>query len=116
MQIAFPFQIDRQGLVASVGDDEHVRQLIEQVLFTAPGERVNRPEFGCGLRAFVFEAASNEMVSATQALVQAALQRWLGDLVQIESVTVEVDEARLTVTVQYLQLKDQQRIAARFVR
>lgn len=116
MQIAFPFEFDEHGRIASADEDEHVRQMIEQVLFTEPGERVNRPEFGCGLRRLVFAAASDEVITATQALVHASLQRWLGDLIEVESVMVNVRESELTVDVQYGLNKNQQRHAARFVR
>jgi len=116
MQIAFPFRLDERGLIAAADDDAHVRDLIEQVLFTAPGERVNRPDFGCGLRAMVFAAASPEILTATQAMVQAALQRWLSDLIQVEAVSVEVDESQLIVNVQYVRITDRAHYTARFAR
>ena len=73
--------------------DDHIRDLIEQVLFTAPGERVNRPNFGSGLLQLVFAPNSDELAAATQFLVQGALQQWLGDLIQVEG--VERRERRL---------------------
>lgn len=116
MGIAFPLHIDGRGRTAAAPADEHLRQLIEQVLFTAPGERVNRPGFGTGLLQLVFAPASDELATATQFLVQGALQQWLGDLVQIEAVQVESDDATLRVSVQYLVRRTQQRQIARFER
>ena len=114
--IDFPFRVDDRGRTATTGDDDHVRDLIEQVLFTAPGERVNRPDFGSGLLQLVFAPNSDELASATQLLVQAALQQWLGDLIQPEAVQVESEDARLQVTVQYVVRRTQQRRVTRFAR
>ncbi len=91
MQIAYPFHIDGRGRVADAGGDDHIRQLIEQVLFTAPGERVNRPDFGSGLMQLVFAPNSDELATATQLLIQGALQQWLGDLIQVEAAEVDHD-------------------------
>ena len=96
--------------------DQHIRDLIEQVLFTAPGERVNRPTFGSGLMQLVFEPNSNALASATQQLVQGALQQWLGDLIQVESVEVENDDASLRVTVSYTVRLTQQKQVAEFTK
>ena len=114
--IDFPFRVDDRGRTATTGDDDHVRDLIEQVLFTTPGERVNRPDFGSGLLQLVFAPNSDELASATQLLVQAALQQWLGDLIQPEAVQVESEDSRLQVTVQYVVQRTQQRRLTRFAR
>ncbi len=116
MQIAFPFHLDGRGRTAETGDEEHLRQLIEQVLFTQPGERVNRPTFGSDLMQLVFAPASDELATAAQFMVQGALQQWLGDLIQVEAVQVHSEEASLRVTVQYLARRDQQRRVAVFER
>ena len=89
MQVDFPYHVDARGRTAPATDDDHVRDLIEQVLFTAPGERVNRPTFGSGLLQLVFAPNSDELATATQFLVQGALQQWLGDLIEVEAVDVE---------------------------
>ena len=89
MQIDYPFHLDGRGRTALTSDDDHIRDLIEQVLFTTPGERVNRPTFGTGLMQLVFAPNSDELATATQFLIQGALQQWLGDLIQIEAVQVE---------------------------
>ena len=114
MQIDYPFQFDGRGRTAETTDDDHIRDLIEQVLFTAPGERVNRPTFGCGLAQLVFTPNSDELAAATQYLVHGALQQWLGDLIQVEDVLVENVDVKLRVSVQYVVRRTQQREIARF--
>ncbi len=114
MQISFPFHIEKNGRVAEAAEDPHIRQMIEQLLFTSPGERVNRPTFGCGLAQLVFAAESNEMVSATQFLVQGSLQQWLGELIQVEAVSVAAEDSTLTVLVQYVVRRTQQRSTSKF--
>jgi uncharacterized protein len=104
--IDFPFDIDAGGRVAVADEDDHVRDLIQQVLFTAPGERVNRPDFGCGLRQLVFEPNSDALATVTQFTVHGALQRWLSDVVAIEQVRIENREAELHVDVIYRRLDD----------
>ena len=90
-----PFAIDASGRTAVTGADDHVRDLIMLVLFTAPGERVNRPEFGCGLKQLVFAPASDALAAATQQLVHGALIRWLDRVIAVESVDVAVGDAEL---------------------
>ena len=114
--IDFPFDIDARGRVAVADDDDHVRDLIQQVLFTAPGERVNRPDFGSGLMQLVFGPNSDELATATQFMVQGSLQQWLADLIQVEAVQVESEDATLTVTVQYVVRRNQQRRVTEFTR
>jgi len=116
MQLDYPYQIDGRGRTADVDPDAHIRDLIEQVLFTAPGERVNRPDFGSGLMQLVFAPNSDELATATQYLVQGNLQQWLGDLIQLEGVQVENIDATLRVTVQYVVRRTQQRQVAQFTR
>jgi Bacteriophage baseplate protein W len=96
-----PFSIDPRGGAATVGADDHVRDLILQVLFTNPGERVNRPEFGCGLKSLVFMPNNPAIAAATQALVKGALQKWLEREIHVEAVEVEAQDERLVVTVAY---------------
>ena len=112
----FPLGFDGRGRTAGTDDDAHVRDLVEQVLFTSPGERVNRPTFGSGLLDLVFAPLSDEVVTATQFLVQGALQQWLGDMIQLEAVEVERVESSLTVTVRYVVRKSQARRVDRFTR
>jgi len=115
MAADFPYDTDGRGRTAEAQGDAYIHDLIEQVLFTAPGERVNRPDFGCGLRQLVFAPNSDELAAATRAMVQGALQQWLRDLIQVEAVDVQSQEAELQVTVQYLVLRDRRRETQRFV-
>jgi len=101
-RVQFPYQFDGRGRTSDVDEITWIRGLIEQVLFTAPGERVMRPDFGSGLRELVFATNSPELAATAQFLVQGALQQWLADLITVESVEVDSVESRLTVTVQYL--------------
>jgi len=112
MQIGFPYRIDARQRTAEAGEEDHIRDLMEQVLFTNPGERVNRPDFGAGLDQLVFGPAGTEVATTVQALIQGALQQWLADRVRIEAVQVTVVEAAVTVTVQYSLVRNQQRRVA----
>ena len=96
-----PFHIDSRGRTAETDADDHIRDLIYQVLFTNPGERVNRPEFGCGLKPLVFMPNSDALATATQQLVQGALHRWLETVIAVEKVEVNAVESTLEVTVVY---------------
>ncbi|MGW0522263.1 GPW/gp25 family protein [Crossiella sp. NPDC003009] len=105
MHVDFPYQIDHLGRTASTGHADHVRDLVEQLLFTAPGERVNRPDFGCGLLELVFAPNSPELAATVQASAQAALQRYLGDLLTVVELTVAAEESTLSVTLRYRLLR-----------
>jgi hypothetical protein len=110
----YPYHFDSRGRTAAPSDDDHIRDLIMQVLFTSPGERVNRPEFGSGLLQLVFAPSSDELATATQFLVQGSLQRWLGDLLIIEAVNVEAEDSTLRITVRYVIRATQQRRVDQF--
>lgn len=112
--IDFPYHFDSRGRTGATTDDDHIRDLIEQVLFTSPGERVNRLTFGSGLLQLVFAANSDALAAATQLSVQGALQQWLGDLIEVESVRVERDDATLRVTLEYFIHRNQERRTAQF--
>ena len=115
MNLAFPYRVDGRGRSAeAIDDDAHIRGLIEQLLFTQPGERVNRPDFGCGLLQLVFAPNSAELAATLQVLVQGALQQWLGTLLRVEEVRASSSDATLTVEVSYVVLRTQQRRSARF--
>jgi phage baseplate assembly protein W len=101
MHIDFPFHMDTRGRTALTDQEDHIRDLIEQVLFTAQGERVNRPDFGCGLQQLVFAGNREELASATQMLVQGALQQWLAEVIRVEEVRVSGEDATLTITIRY---------------
>jgi uncharacterized protein len=111
MNIDFPLRFDSRGRSASTDDDDHIRDMIEQLLFTNPGERVNRPDFGSGLQQLVFAPNSPELAAAVKFTLQAALQRWLGDLIELQSLDVTGEDSTLTILIQYLvRRNDQQQI------
>ena len=114
MNIAYPYHFDGSGGTAQAAADDHIRDLIEQTLFTSPGERVNRPTFGTGVMQLIFAPNSEALSTATQFLVQGALQQWLGDLIQVEAVQVASEDATLAVTVQYVIRRTQQRQTVQF--
>ena len=116
MNLAYPLHFDGRGRTATANDDDYLRGLIEQVLFTAPGERVNRPSFGAGLNQLVFAPNSGELAGATQVLVQASLQQWLGDLIAVEAVEVVSLESTLRVRVQYIVRRTAERRTDEFTR
>jgi hypothetical protein len=116
VNVAFPYRFDARLRTAEADDDRHIRELIEQLLFTTPGERVNRPDFGSGLLQLVFAPASPELAAATQLLIQGALQQWLGELILVDAVEVRSDDATVGVTVRYLVRRTQQRQTAQFAR
>lgn len=101
LNIDFPFHFDRRGRTATTSDTDHVRDMIEQLLFTNPGERVNRPDFGSGLQQLVFAPNSSEVAATLQFTTQAALQRWLGDVIDVQELAVTAEEATLHVFIRY---------------
>lgn len=114
--IAFPYRVDGRGRTAQAERDAWLRGLIEQLLFTVPGERVNRPDFGCGLMQLVFAPNSPELAATVQALVHASLQQWLGYLLQIDEVSARSEDATLSVLVRYTVLETRESGSAEFTR
>lgn len=100
--IDFPFHFDGRGRTATTHENDHICDMIEQFLFTAPGERVNRPDFGSGLLQMVFEPNSPELAATLQVTVQAGLQQWLGDLIEVQNLLVISEDATLRVEIRYL--------------
>jgi phage baseplate assembly protein W len=109
MNIDFPFHFDNRLQTAVTGDEEHIRDLIEQLLLTGPGERVNRPGFGGGLQQLVFAGNSPELAATVQFMVQGTLQQYLGDLIEVEAVQVDAVDAALEVHVAYVVRRTGQR-------
>jgi phage baseplate assembly protein W len=116
LYIDYPLGTDAHGRTAATSHAEHVRDLIEQVLFTTPGERVNRPTFGSGILQLVFAPLSDALAAATQVSVQGALQQWLADEIVVEAVAVERRESTLEVTVSYVIRRTLERRSDRFER
>jgi phage baseplate assembly protein W len=112
VNIDYPLHFDATGRTATTSDVDHIRDMIELVLFTNQGERVNRPDFGSGLLQLVFAPNSVELSAALQFTAKAALQRFLGDLIDVQNLTVVVADASLTVTVGYVIKATQQSASA----
>ena len=116
MNLAYPYHLDDRGRSAEAAEEIWIRGLIEQVLFTLPGERVMRPDFGSGVMQLVFAPNSPELAAATQMLVQSALQQALSSLIAVEGISVEAVDSTLRITVQYRILRSQSRRTDRFER
>lgn len=101
MNIAYPLHFDSLGRTASTGNEDHLRDMIEELLFTSPGERVNRPDFGTGILQLVFAPNSEELASALQFAIQAAIDRWLGDLIEVRALSVTSEDSTLRVDITY---------------
>jgi phage baseplate assembly protein W len=104
MHINFPYQIGRNGRTATAEDSEYIKDLIWQVLFTIPGERVNRPSFGSGLNQLVFEPNSEELISTVQFLVRASLQEWLSELIEVNDVQIQLLENTMNILITYREI------------
>jgi len=111
----YPYHFDGRGKTATADRADHIRDLIEQVLLTSPGERVMRPEFGAGLLTLVFEPNSTTLAATTQFLVQSGLQQHLSGLISVTAVEVENIDATLQVTVRYIVLAEGTAQQATFV-
>lgn len=116
MNIDYPFHFDSLGRTAQTSDADHVRDMIEQLLFTNPGERVNRPDFGSGLLQAIFAPNTPELATAMQYTTQAALQRWLGDVIEVHALEFSAEEATLRVYLQYSIRRTGERRSDSFVR
>jgi phage baseplate assembly protein W len=101
--LRYPFAIDaNRGRVAQETDyDAHIRQLILQTLLTAPGERINRPELGCGVKRLVFAPGGAVAATLAQTSVYQALTRWLGSAIKVQEVTATAVDATLEIRVGY---------------
>jgi Bacteriophage baseplate protein W len=115
MNIVFPYNFDTTGHTAQTDPLSHIGDMIEQILFTSPGERVNRPTFGSGTAQLVFAPNSDVLATAQQNVIQASLQMWLSDLIRVQSVTVVANDATLQITVVYVVLQTQQQQTQQFV-
>lgn len=115
MNIGFPYQLDTTSHTAQADLAQHVADMIEQILCTSPGERVNRPTFGSGTAQLVFAPNSDVLATAQQNVIQASLQMWLSDLIRVQSVTVQANDASLQITVVYTLLQSQQQQTQQFV-
>ncbi len=109
----FPFAVSGGALAAGESLDEEIRGKIIQVLLTARGERVNEPEFGCGLLNLVFDPNNEILAAATQFTIGQALTRWLRDEIVVDAVEVQAENEKLIVEVSYTKRVDLARAAVR---
>jgi len=116
MNIDFPFHFDSRGRTASTDNSDHIRDMIEQFLFTNAGERVNRPDFGSGLLQLIFAPNSPELASTLQFTVEAGLQRWLGDVIEVQALEVTSEDAELRVHISYTVRRTREASTATFIR
>ena len=116
MNIDFPFHFDSRGRTATTDDNDHIRDMIEQFLFTNVGECVNRPDFGSGLLQLIFAPNSPEVASTLQFTIQAGLQQWLGDVIEVRELEVTSEEATIRVELKYLVRRTQEMRETTFVR
>ena len=105
VDVSFPLRLDNRGRLATCGYEQHVRELLEQLLFTQPGERVNRPDFGTPIPAMIFDRPTPEMLTNLEFRINTSVQRFLNEVVVLENVEVDVDENCLSVRLQYRILK-----------
>jgi Bacteriophage baseplate protein W len=115
MNLAFPYGFDPGGRTAQTDLAGHIRDMIEQILLTAPGERVNRPTFGCGTAQLVFAPNSDALAATQQQVIQASLQQWLSDLIRVQGVVVSAEDATLRITVRYTIIPTQQQMTQQLV-
>jgi phage baseplate assembly protein W len=116
MDIDFPFHPDGRGRSAEADYPHHVRDMIEQLVFTNPGERVNRPDFGSGLLQLIFAGNSPELAATVRFTLLGALQRWLGDVIEVRELDVAAEDSTVTVRLSYLLLRTREQVEATFTR
>lgn len=100
--LSFPFRINSNGRTAEVNAlEEHIRDELLQLLLTNPGERAFLPEFGGGVRRLVFEPASEAAFGMTKSMITQAISKYLGHRIELEALSVEVEESTIEVELKY---------------
>ena len=112
--LRFPFQVSQRGVAATSGRLDVIRQQMEQLLLTIPGERVNRPDFGCGVQRLVFAGASPEAAAAAEYVISTAIRRYMAELVQLDAVRVTVEDTLMHIDILYTVLDSGEELAATF--
>jgi uncharacterized protein len=116
LNIDYPFSFDSRGRTSLTDTNDHIRDMLEQLLFTNPGERVNRPDFGSGIQQLIFAPTSPEVAAALQFTLKAAIQRWLGDLIEVQALEVTSEDSTLSIFISYVVRRTNERQEAQFVR
>jgi phage baseplate assembly protein W len=114
MNLKYPYAFDSSGHTAQTDLPGHISEMIEQILLTSPGERVNRPTFGCGVTQLVFAPNSDALAAAQQQVIQASLQQWLSDLIRVNAVNVVAQDSTLLITITYTIIQSQQQQTQQF--
>ena len=114
--IDYPLHFDGRGHTASTTTDDHVRDMLEQLLFTNEGERVNRPDFGSGIQRLIFAPTSPELAAALQYTLKAAVQRWLSDIIELQALEVTSEDSTLSIFIQYLVRRTNEQQVAQLTR
>lgn len=115
MNVQYPYGFDSSGRTAQTDLPGHIRRMVEQILLTAPGERVNLPTFGCGVNQLVFAPNSDALAGAQQKVIQASLQQWLSDLIRVNAVDVTAQDSTLLIAITYTIIQSQQQQTQQFV-
>ena len=115
MNVQFPYSFDSTGHTSQDDLPSHIYDMIEQILFTSPGDRVNRPTFGCGLIQLVFAGNSDSLAAAQQQVIQTSLLQWLSDLIQVNAVYVSAEDATLLISIVYTIIATQEQQTQQFV-
>jgi hypothetical protein len=116
MNVDYPFHFDGRERTAHSDEVDHLKDLIEQLLFTQPGERVNRPTLGSGVMQLVFAAASPEVAATAEFMIRGALQQWLGDRITVEQIQAQAVESTLRIQIDYVVTRTGERVSAEFSR
>ena len=103
---SFPFSVNINGGINAIGGDDAIKAKIIQVLFTTPGERVNQPEFGCGLLAKVFDANDQIRAAALEFTIGQSLVRWLANDITVDQINVTSHEEQMLVELAYTRKQD----------
>jgi phage baseplate assembly protein W len=114
MNIDFPFRFDSHGRNAMTDENGHIRDMLEQLIFTNPGERVNRPDFGSGISQLIFAPNSPELAATVQFTLQAGIQRWMGDVIELRGLVVQAADSSLTIDINYVIRRTNQEQSAVF--
>jgi phage baseplate assembly protein W len=116
MNIDYPFSFDSRGRTSLADTNDHIRDMLEQLLFTNPGERVNRPDFGSGIQQLIFAPTSPEVAAALQFTLKAAITRWLGDLIEVQALEVTSEDSTLSIFISYVVRRTNEPQEAQLVR
>jgi hypothetical protein len=102
VNVRYPYGFDASGHTAACDDTDHIEQMLEQLLFTNPGERVMQPNFGSGVAQLVFAPNSPQLAATVEYTMQGAIQQYLGDIIALQNLTVTADDSTLTIDIGYI--------------